>query len=228
MITAIAGARSRWSRSLGVPRVVSRCLMVAGRTPPDFATGIVVDADGLISTNQHVVGDPARHDYVVWVDNAILIGPKVKAANPYYDLAILHIDRRPISRRSPWATLGGIKEGNWYWPWGIPGPLPRTAVPVRPGGSFRISTAGPSRFHRGGPGRQSHAAPFWGTDPNGRPFSATGTSGGGLPLNLEGELIGITSSLAALEGGEQAAGFAIRIGAQMREVIERLKQGLGR
>jgi serine protease Do len=51
-----------------------------------------------------------------------------------------------------------------------------------------------------------------------------GTSGGAL-LNLKGELIGITTSLAALEGYEQSVGYAIPVDAGTRRVIEALMQG---
>jgi serine protease Do len=52
-----------------------------------------------------------------------------------------------------------------------------------------------------------------------------GMSGGGL-LNLEGELIGLTTSLAALRGYEKSVGYAIPIDASMRRIIDDLLQGL--
>ena len=51
-----------------------------------------------------------------------------------------------------------------------------------------------------------------------------GTSGGAL-VNLRGELIGVTTSLAALEGYEQSVGFAIPIDSFSRRVIETLCRG---
>jgi serine protease Do len=51
-----------------------------------------------------------------------------------------------------------------------------------------------------------------------------GTSGGAL-VNLRGELIGITTSLAALEGYERSVGFAIPIDEFTRRVIESLCHG---
>src|SRR5205807_1202862 len=51
-----------------------------------------------------------------------------------------------------------------------------------------------------------------------------GTSGGAL-LNLKGELIGMTTSLAAILGYEKSAGFAIPFDDAMKRIIESLKQG---
>ena len=51
-----------------------------------------------------------------------------------------------------------------------------------------------------------------------------GTSGGAL-LNLKGELIGITTSLAALEGYEKSVGYAVPINAAAHRIIETLAKG---
>jgi serine protease Do len=51
-----------------------------------------------------------------------------------------------------------------------------------------------------------------------------GTSGGAL-VNLDGELIGLTMSLAALEGYEKSVGYAVPIDAEARRVIESLLKG---
>ena len=51
-----------------------------------------------------------------------------------------------------------------------------------------------------------------------------GTSGGAL-VNLKGEMIGLTTSLAALTGYEQPAGFAIPVDDAFRKTVDTLKQG---
>ena len=51
-----------------------------------------------------------------------------------------------------------------------------------------------------------------------------GTSGGAV-VNLRGELVGLTSSLAALEGYEANAGFAIPVDDVFRRAVETLKSG---
>lgn len=51
-----------------------------------------------------------------------------------------------------------------------------------------------------------------------------GTSGGAV-VNLRGELVGLTSALAALEGYEANAGFAIPVDEVFRRTVETLKAG---
>src|SRR5690606_32854329 len=51
-----------------------------------------------------------------------------------------------------------------------------------------------------------------------------GTSGGAL-LNLQGEMIGLTVSLAAASGYEQSAGFAIPVDETFQRAVQTLKAG---
>jgi S1-C subfamily serine protease len=51
-----------------------------------------------------------------------------------------------------------------------------------------------------------------------------GCSGGAL-IDLKGELIGLTSSQAALTGGESAGGFAVPMNARIKQIVQRLKEG---
>jgi serine protease Do len=51
-----------------------------------------------------------------------------------------------------------------------------------------------------------------------------GTSGGAL-LNLKGEMIGLTTSLAAAAGYEQAAGYAIPVDETFRRILDALRHG---
>src|SRR5581483_7311905 len=51
-----------------------------------------------------------------------------------------------------------------------------------------------------------------------------GVSGGAL-IDLKGELIGLTTALAAISGGETAGGFAVPLDADLRRVVETLRDG---
>ena len=51
-----------------------------------------------------------------------------------------------------------------------------------------------------------------------------GCSGGAI-LNLQGELVGVTSSLAGIAGGELPGGFAVPLDPGMRRIVEVLSRG---
>ena len=51
-----------------------------------------------------------------------------------------------------------------------------------------------------------------------------GTEGGPL-VNMRGEMVGLTTSLAALAGYEKSAGYAVAVDDTFRRVVETLKQG---
>ena len=51
-----------------------------------------------------------------------------------------------------------------------------------------------------------------------------GTSGGAL-LNLDGEMVGLTTAMAAGAGYDQAAGYAIPVDEAFRRIVEALNRG---
>ena len=64
--------------------------------PREYATGVVVDSAGLVLTNYHTLGDVGRNDYVVWIAGKAHAGVRVKAADPWTDLAILEVDAKDL------------------------------------------------------------------------------------------------------------------------------------
>jgi serine protease Do len=193
--------------------------------PQDFGSGIVIDSRGLILTTYHVVGDIAVSRYVVWIGKKPYPAT-VKAADPWFDLAILKIDANDL-QMLPLGDARGLKKGqiaialgNPYAiardgqasaTWGIIANLARPAPPAleRPG-----TSAGESRvtLHHYGNLIQTDAR------------LELGSSGGAL-VNLKGELIGITTSLAALAGYEKSGGFAIPVDEDFRRALDILKSG---
>ncbi len=65
--------------------------------PNEFASGVVLDREGHIVTNYHVLGDPEQNDYFVWVQRRpfkvaqVEVPQEVKAGDPWTDLAVLKI-----------------------------------------------------------------------------------------------------------------------------------------
>ena len=73
--------------------------------PNEFASGVVIDRNGHILTNYHVLGDPEENDYYVWIQRRpfqvmeVLVPEEVRAGDPWTDLAVLKVsanDLEPI------------------------------------------------------------------------------------------------------------------------------------
>ena len=193
--------------------------------PNDFAAGVVVDRGGLILTNYHVLGEIDKNDYYVWVaGKPYEARASVEAADPWTDMAVLRIeadDLEPITLGDSSSlkkghiviTLGnpyGIaRDGRVSAGWGIVSNLARKAPPLP--SNDRLSS-GKETLHHYGTLIQTDAK------------LNLGTSGGAL-VNLKGEMVGLTTSLAALSGYERSAGFAIPVDDTFRRTLEQLKKG---
>jgi S1-C subfamily serine protease len=190
--------------------------------PEAYGSGVVID-QGLILTQAHVVRR-ATKIYVrlpgqrsSWAD--------IHASDPRSDLAVLRLldpipDLKPIkigdgsklrkgtfvlSLSNPFAA--GFRDGSPSASWGIVSNVRRRVLGQT------------SEMDRN---RQSlqHYGILIQTDTR----LNVGCSGGAL-LNLQGELVGLTTSLAGITGGETPGGFAVPIDASMQRIIEVLREG---
>lgn len=195
--------------------------------PTLFGSGIVISDDGFVVTCGHVLGDPREHDYYVWLDKqsyvARVVGlpAKVLASDPFSDLAVLKIDasnlqpaffqKRELRKGQFVIALGNpqaiARDGQASASWGIVSNLQRVA-PADPA----MGESGKDTIHHFGTLIQTDAK------------LTLGMSGGAL-INLKGEVVGMTTALAATAGYEQAAGFAIATDAMFQRVVESLKAG---
>lgn len=189
--------------------------------PTEYGTGVVVDARGLILTAYHVLGE--QSEYFVTTHDRKVYPAWIKAADPRSDLAVLAIeatDLKPIRfgdasklRKGQFVVALGnpyaiARDGQLSASWGIVSNLARKA-PAQPS---ETDPFGKSTLHHFGTLIQTDAK------------LNLGTSGGAL-LNLRGEMVGLTTSLAASAGYETAAGYAIPVDETFRRVVEILKQG---
>jgi serine protease Do len=188
--------------------------------PDEYGSGVVVDRQGLILTCYHVLGLKSRH-FVVTNERKVYAA-KIKAADPRSDLAVLEIDASDLTP----ATFGHAetlkkgqivvalgnpyaiaRDGQASASWGIVANLARKAGP-------RVDSLGPVKD------KLYHYGTLIQTDAK----LNLGTSGGAL-VNLKGEMIGLTTALAATAGYEQSAGYAIPVDETFRRVVAKLKEG---
>lgn len=192
--------------------------------PESYGSGLVIDPTGLVLTCAHVVKN-ATKVYVrlpggagSWAD--------IHASDPRSDLAVLRLLKpqrglrpvpfadgsRPLRKgqfvvgiANPYAA--GYRDGSPSASWGIVSNLRRRA----PGVITEVDRTLQS-FHRYGTLVQTDVR------------LSTGCSGGAL-VNLDGEVVGITTALAALTGIDAPGGMAVPVDARMLRIIEVLRRG---
>ncbi|MGE5188449.1 MAG: trypsin-like peptidase domain-containing protein [Gemmatimonadota bacterium] len=167
-----------------MPRKFQRVLRGLG-------TGMLMDEQGFILTNNHVAGGATRID-VQLADGerypATLVG-----ADPKTDLAVIRIR---AGRKLPYVVFGDsdrVRVGEWVVAIGHPRGLDQTVTQGIISAKHRTGITDPTDYQD-----------FLQTDAAINP----GNSGGPL-LNLAGEVIGVNAAIESTSGGFQGIGFAI-------------------
>lgn len=158
-----------------------------------LGTGVIVDEQGHILTNNHVIGDST--EVSVRLSNERTVKAKVVGTDPRTDLAVIKIKvKEELPKPAKLGDSERLKIGEWV---------------VAAGASFGLDntiTAGivsaKGRALSGG----SQYEDFIQTDAAINP----GNSGGPL-VNLRGEVVGINTAIVSKSGGYMGIGFAIPV-----------------
>ncbi|MGK6306244.1 DegQ family serine endoprotease [Variovorax sp. DT-64] len=172
------------------PRIQQREVPVRGQ-----GSGFIVNADGIILTNAHVVKDAS--EVTVKLTDRREFRAKVLGSDPKTDIAVLKIDAKNL----PTLQLGSTKDlkvGEWVLAIGSPFGFENTVT------AGVVSAKGRSL-------PDDSYVPFLQTDVAINP----GNSGGPL-LNTRGEVVGINSQIYSRSGGYQGVSFAIPIDVAIR------------
>lgn len=165
-----------------------------------LGSGFIIDSTGIVLTNKHVVKDE-KNIVVQTADGKQYPVVQVRV-DPTQDAAVLRVDAKvPL----PSARLGNsdaAEIGDWVLTIGSPLELEQTV-------SAGIISAKNRSFC------STHPTRFLQTDAVVNP----GSSGGPL-VALNGDVIGITSSIASDDGGYQGIGFAVPASLVQRLVKE--------
>jgi serine protease Do len=175
--------------------------------PTAIGSGVVIDAAGVILTNNHVVQD--ADEIVVRLDSGQELKVVEVKTDPLSELAIVRI-KLDANQKLNAARLGEsepLQIGDWVIAIGSPFELEATVSAGIISGKGR----GIDKVRRG---------KLLQTDAAINP----GNSGGPL-VNLEGEVVGINTAIASLSGGYQGIGFAIPIDRAKWIVQELLSHG---
>src|SRR3990172_30081 len=168
-----------------------------------LGSGFIIDGDGSILTNNHVVENAQKIVVKLAADDQ-QYEAKVIGRDPKTDIAVIKINAKTSL---PTATLGDsdrLEVGEWVLAIGNPFGLDSTVT------SGIVSAKG---RHIG----QGPYDNFIQTDASINP----GNSGGPL-INLRGEVIGINTAIFSRTGGNMGIGFAIPINL-VKEVLPQLR-----
>lgn len=165
----------------------------AGPGRPDMSggSGVIVDPNGYIVTNNHVI-DRAS-DIKVYLSNKKEYPAKVIGADPKTDLAVIKIEATDLPHLK-WGNYNELSVGDIVLAVGSPFGLSQTVTMgiISALGRANVGIADYEDFIQ--------------TDASINP----GNSGGAL-VNLKGELIGINTAIFSRTGGNEGIGFAIPV-----------------
>ena len=166
---------------------------------PGQGSGFIIDKDGYIVTNNHVVEGADKISVILKDEteyNAEIVG-----RDPVTDIAVIKVEAKDSLPTVPMGSSDNLKVGEWVAAIGSPFGLEHTVTAGIVSGKGRVIGSGPYDD-------------FIQTDASINP----GNSGGPL-INMQGEVVGINTMIIA---GGNGIGFAIPIDLA-RDIIGQLK-----
>jgi serine protease Do len=186
-----------------------------GNTPdmPDrrgyaLGSGVVVDRNGYIVTNNHVV-DKADRIQVKFTGDPTQYDAKVVGVDAPTDLAVIRITGKNSLTPAKIGNSDAVQVGDWAIAIGSPFGFQATVTAGIISAKERDITGESSQFQH-----------FLQTDAAINP----GNSGGPL-LNIRGEVIGINTAIASRSGGYQGIGFALPVNMAVKVYNDIIKNG---
>lgn len=187
------------------------------KIPVAQGSGFIIDPNGLIATNRHVV--EVAHIITVTVDDGTVYEAKLQESDGRSDLAVLKIDAENL-RSVKWGDLPQVRVNQWAFACGNPFGLannsgkPSVTIGVVSalGRQMTQRIAGNSQLQYYGNLIETSAA----INP--------GNSGGPL-FNLYGEVIGIVTAIETSSGVSEGLGFAIPVDKNTRHILATLSEG---
>ncbi len=179
-------------------------------------SGFVIDADGYIMTNAHVVSGARRVQIVLPAENAdgtlatalsgrtYLLPARIVGITTELDLALLKVDGQKLSPL-PLATYSQLRQGETVFAFGSPIGMRNTLTHGLVSAVARQTSPDSPLIYV-----QTDA-----------PINP-GNSGGPL-VNIRGEVVGVNTFIVSQSGGNEGLGFAIP-SATVRTVFRQLRQ----
>jgi S1-C subfamily serine protease len=206
-------------------------------------TGVIIDPSGLVLTHYLAVRDGDKHE-VTTIDGKTHEAI-IRAADPRSALAVLAIQPAGSPRRPGNSDAPGVQPASFSAiPLGDAQKLRKGKFVIAIGNPFAIQSDGQPTASWGIVTNLARKAPANtnfndAPGPNGdyrttlhhlgtliQTDAKLGWSAAGAALvNLQGELVGITTTAATIAGHEQPAGYAIPLNTTFQRIIKALKEG---
>ncbi len=167
---------------------------VGSRSAKGLGSGFIVQTDGVIVTNNHVI--EGADEILVQLSDERRFPARVAGRDPRTDIAVVKVDGAKDLTAIPLGDSDGLEVGDWVVAIGNPFGLSHTVsagIVSAKGRGREDVPLDPSGYYN-----------FLQTDASINP----GNSGGPL-LNLKGEVVGMNTAIRG--GGAQGIGFAIPI-----------------
>jgi serine protease Do len=183
------------------------------KTTRTIGTGFIVDSDGFILTNEHVIEDSQQ----IWVtrDDHKVYPAIVVGSDPRADLAVLKIPARHLPTVS--FAIGICHRGQWAVTLGNPYGLATE-------GQMSLSVGVVSATDRSLPKLANKEDRLYSNLIQTTAQINPGNSGGPL-LDITGRVIGIDTAVILPQKQTNGIGFAITITPQLLDEIRQLEQG---
>jgi len=173
------------------------------RVETSIGSGVVVDSEGYIVTNYHVVGEAA--EILVQLSDGAVATPNLVGVDAETDLALLKVDMGPLPAM-PLGNSAQLRIGDVVLAIGNPYGLTKSVTQGIVSATGRGLLKGLTTFQNY---IQTDAA------------INSGNSGGAL-IDVQGKLIGINTAVLAQDAGTEGIGFAIPVD-MVRGVIAEIK-----
>jgi len=186
----------------------------AARQAVSFGSGVIVRADGIIVTNNHVIEGATQ--IRVTLSTGADVDAELVGTDPLADIAVLRVQGRDLPV-APVGSAQGLMIGEWAV--AIGNPLGNYVGDTQPTVTAGVVSA-VGRNIAPSAGDQGFYLGMIQTDAAINP----GNSGGPL-INAAGEVIGINASIISRSGGSEGLGFAIPIDRALRVMNDLLEYG---